>query len=190
MFRHPLVNGLAADVTYFKNVVNDLILWQEYRPNVWSPENIGRAAIQGVETRLSLNPLRDVLHLEWNYTYLDARNRTSNAEEFNRQLPYRPKYVHNVSARVELSGVYCILSSSQVAERFTTTSNTVSLPTYRVTNILIGVRRAFEPLEVGVKLEIRNAENLRYQALEGFPMPGREIRFSFEGELFHVAGSQ
>jgi outer membrane cobalamin receptor len=190
LIRHPAWGGLGAEVTYFLNSFSDLILWQPGVADVWSPQNVGKARIRGIEIRLSFAPAQELLRFEWNYTFLDARNRTDNASEFDLLLPYRPRHVHNFSATIELSGAYCTVNLSHVAKRFTTTSNTASLPGYRLTNILLGIRRAFEPLALGVKLEMRNLEDVRYQVMPGYPMPGREVRLSLESEVFRAGGSE
>ncbi len=184
----PSWGGLGAGATYFVNTFNDLILWQPAASGLWSPQNVGKARIRGMETTLSLAPVPNLIQLEWNYTFVDARNKAENQGEFDMLLPFRPRHVHNLSATVELSGAYCAMSISHVAMRFTTSSNTASLPGYRLVNLLFGIRRAFEPLALGVKVELRNLADVRYQVMPGYPMPGRELRLSFEGELSGTGG--
>ena len=185
MFRNPSLLGMGVDLTFFSNSVEELILWQPNALGIWTPENVGKASIKGVETRVSVNPWKDLLHLEWNYTYLDARNKTEEANQIDRQLPYRPKNVHNLSARVDLSWFYLLANVSYSGKRYTNTANTVTLEPYHASNILTGYKPPFTPQWLEMKLEVKNLEDLEYQMMDGFPMPGREYRFSIEVKLSH-----
>jgi len=180
MVRLPALLGIALDLTYFRNSITDMILWLQGPNAIWSPENVGKAEIQGVEVKASLGPWNDLVHLGWNYTYLDARNKTADLTQYDMQLPYRSRNTHNVSMRFGLPSVYSVIDFSYTGKRYTTTANTASLPPYHVINAVVGFKMLLEPLSLDAKLEIRNLENLEYKAMEGFPMPGREYRLSLE----------
>jgi len=180
MIRLPFFPGIALDVTYFRNSITDMILWLQGPTAIWSPENVGKAEIQGVEMKTTLSPWKDLVQVSLNYTYLDARNKTSDPTQFDMQLPNRPRNAYNVSLRLGLWSTYSVIDYSYTGERYTTTDNTASLPSYHVVNMLVGFTMPLDPVSLDAKLEVRNLENLEYQAMEGFPMPGREYRVSLE----------
>jgi len=51
------------------------------------------------------------------------------------------------------------------------------------TNVIAGATLLHDPVSADLKLEIRNLEDLEYKAMEGFPMPGRELRLSLNVKL-------
>ncbi len=190
MIRLPYFPGIAFDLTYFRNSVTDMILWLQGANGIWSPENVGKAEIQGVEVKASISPWKDVVQASWNYTYLDARNRTDDPTQYDMQLPYRPRNVHNASLRLGSSGLYSVIDYSYTGKRYTTTANTASLPPYHLVNALVGYRLPFESVSLDAKFEVRNIEDLSYQAMEGYPMPGREFRLSLDVRFSQLTPSQ
>jgi outer membrane cobalamin receptor len=190
MFRYPFFPGIALDLTYFRNSITDMILWLQGSSGIWSPENVGKADIQGIEMKAALSPWGDLLQLGWNYTYLDARNKTEDRTQYNMQLPYRARNVHNFSLRFGLVGLYALLDYSSMGKRYTTTANTDVLQPYHLFNAILGYKMRFDPLSLDAKMEVRNLENIEYQAMEGFPMPGREFRLSLEVRFAHSSPSQ
>lgn len=185
MFRYPFFPGVALDLTYFKNSITDMILWHQGPLGIWSPENVGKADIQGVELKAALSPWGDLLQFGWNYTYLDARNKTQDRTQYDMQLPYRARHAHNFSLRFGQAGLYALLDYSSTGKRFTTTANTDLLLPYHLINAILGYKMRFDPLSLDAKLEVRNLENTEYQAMEGFPMPGREVRLSLAVKFAH-----
>ncbi len=178
MVRYPPALGLAIDLTYFSNSITDMILWQQGATGLWSPENVGKASIKGVEAKVSVSPWKGIVHLAWSYTYLDARNKTDKPNEYDMQLPNRAKHAQTFSLRFDHAGAYAIVDVSYTGKRYVTTANTVTLPAYTVTDGLVGYRLPLDPFQLDAKLEVRNIGDVRYQVMEGFAMPGREIRFS------------
>ena len=185
MFRHPSFLGIGVDVTYFSNSVDDLILWQTDVNYFSTPQNVGRASIHGFETKVSVSMWDDVFGVGWNSTYLDARNKTEGAGQFDKQLPYRPTYVHNFSAKVEFFGMYVLARTSFSGKRYTNAENTQSLDPHHISGIVIGYGLPSEPSWLAMKLEINNLENVDYQVIDGYPMPGRELRFSLGVQFSH-----
>ncbi len=178
MVRLPLLVGLGIDATYFHNTVDDLILWQQGAGGLWSPTNVGKANISGLESRVSLDPWKGLLRVEWTYTYLDARNKTEKHTEYDKRLPYRSRHAHTLSAGATWGDLSALVEFSYFSSRYTNTANTILLDPYHVTNVIAGATILHDPVSADLKLEIRNLEDLEYKAMEGFPMPGRELRLS------------
>jgi outer membrane cobalamin receptor len=178
MLELPVLAGLGASFTWFGNTVTDLILWQPGADWVWRPANVGKAEIRGVETGLSFSPWKNLLTLGWNYTHLDARNKSGTPDEYDKQLPDRPDDMHKVTLQTRYSGISAIVDFLYVGMRYTTTSNSASLPAYRVYNIHVGYAWELARSQMELKGEVLNAGDEEYQAMAGFPVPGREFRVS------------
>jgi outer membrane cobalamin receptor len=182
----PLLAGLGASFTWFGNTVTDLILWQPGADWVWRPANVGKAEIQGVEAGVSLSPWEHLVTLSWNYTHLDARNKSGTPDEYDKQLPDRPGDVHKVMLQSRYAGLSAVVDFLSVSERYTTTSNNASLPSYRVFNVLVGYAWDVARSRMELKGEVLNLGDVEYQVMAGYPVPGREYRVS----LSFVFGDQ
>ena len=82
LLSHPRV---ALEVTYFRNHIDDLILFVFISAQRIEPQNVGNVDEQGVETTLILRPF-DFLELYGAYTFLDGE-----IDETGAQLPGRPR---------------------------------------------------------------------------------------------------
>ncbi|MDO8282515.1 MAG: TonB-dependent receptor [Thermodesulfovibrionia bacterium] len=88
----------SATVTYFDQKYDDLIDWVETPPGSWlySPKNISKAAVKGLEAGVSVKVIEDVT-VRSSYTYLDTEDK-----ETGERLRRRPKDKAGIS--VEYSG--------------------------------------------------------------------------------------
>lgn len=187
MVRIPFLGGVSVNLTYFHNSITDMILWQPGGiGGLWSPKNIGRASLRGIEAKISVSPRRNVLRFDWNYTYLDPRNRTDAPNVKDKVLPYRPQHVHNLSAELNVAGVSLVATASFTSKRYITESNTAFLPSYHTIDLLAAYVVPFTPLKPMVSLEVKNIEDADYKVMEGFPMPGREFRFTASFEYMRL----
>ncbi len=102
--RSPWTNAVLTDATleyaYFSSDVDDVIVLVPSSVSVFTPMNIGAAAIRGHEVALRL-ALWDRLLLTTNYTHQDARDATDEAFYRGNQLPNRP--ADEAYARLELT---------------------------------------------------------------------------------------
>jgi outer membrane cobalamin receptor len=185
MVRLPDILGLSLDLTYFHSDITDLILWQPNEANLWMPQNIGTAAVRGIETRVAVNPLGEFATLEWNYTWLDARNKNETPVEYDKQLPYRPRNTHNLIARCEYEEFSAGVTFSYYGKRFTTTANTKFLEPYDIVDLLVGWKTVWSSLDLRLTGEVRNVRDRRFEVMDGFPMPGREYRFTIGCGIAH-----
>jgi iron complex outermembrane receptor protein len=184
----PLLAGVGASFTWFGSTVTDLILWQPGADGVWSPANIGKAQVRGIETGASISPWTDLLTVRWNYTHLDARNKTENPAEYDKILPNRPADMHKVTVQTRHAGLLASVDYLSVGMRYTTASNDASLPAYHVFNALLGYAWEMAHGRMEVKGEVRNLGDVEYQVMAGYPVPGREIRASLSFGVRSAAG--
>ena len=174
----PVLAGIGASFTWFGNTVTDLILWQPGADWVWSPANVGKAEIHGIEAGVSVSPWKDLLTLSWNYTYLDARNKSGAPEEYDKKLPNRPDDMHKLTLQTRHAGFSAVVDFLSVGLRYTTTTNDAFLPSYRVFNVLVGYAWDIAHGRMEVKGEVLNVGDVEYQVMAGYPVPGREFRVS------------
>jgi outer membrane cobalamin receptor len=174
----PVLAGVGASFTWFENTVTDLILWQSGADWVWTPANIGKARIRGIEAGASISPWKDLLTVSWNYTHLDARNKSGAPDEYDKLLPDRPGDMHKLTLQTRHAGLFAAVDFLAVGLRYTTTTNDASLPSYHVFNALVGYAWEMPYGRVELKGEVLNLGDVGYQVMAGYPVPGREFRMS------------
>lgn len=184
----PSLAAAGASFTWFGSNVTDMILWEPGADWVWSPRNVGKAEIRGIETGVTINPWKGLVTLGWNYTHLDARSRSGGPGEINKKLPDRPSDMHKVTLRTRHQGLYGSVDLQSAGLRYTTASNTRSLPSYKLVDLLIGYAWEMAPGRLDIKAEMRNAGDAEVQVMEGYPVPGREVRVSVSFGLGLAAG--
>ena len=183
MVRVPFFWSSAVDVTYFRNDVTDLILWQEGSRGIWMPENIGRALLQGIETKISASPWDGPIRLEWNYTYLNAVNKLASGAADGTVLPYRPKHTHNFSIAYEQGPMFFQVVIAYMSMRYTSPANTITLPSHIATSLLAAYKIPLMGSTIEARCEVKNVFDESYQVMYDLPMPTREIRVSADFSL-------
>ncbi len=184
----PVLAGIGASFTWFGNTVTDMILWQPGADGVWSPGNVGKAEIRGIEAGAWVSPWKDLLTLSWNYTHLDARNKSGDPDEYDKKLPDRPDDMHKLTLQTRHAGFSALVDFLSVGMRYTTTSNDTFLPSYHVFNALAGYGWEMAHGRMEAKGEVRNIGDVEYQVMAGYPVPGREFRVSLSFGVGAAAG--
>ncbi len=185
MMQDSRYGEIALGFTYFTNSIEDLIIWQIGASGLWSPFNIGEALIQGVEMSAAFNIWKNVARLSLNYTYLDPRNKSPRHNEYNKLLPYRPRHSSNISLHLTGYGLRGIIHFMHLGKRYITTANTVSLPAHEIVDFILSYRTPITFATIDATLELKNITGREYQIMDGFPMPGREIRFTIDIAFRH-----
>ncbi len=178
MVQDSRLGELALGFTYFSNKIEDLIIWQMGASGLWSPFNIGKASISGMEMNAGFSLWKDVARVSWNYTYLNPRNKSPRLNEYNKILPYRSRHTHNASLHLTGYGLNGIVHVTHTGKRYSTTANTKSLPAHETLDFLLSYRIPFSFASVDATFELKNMTGSNYEIMEGFPMPGREVRIS------------
>jgi outer membrane cobalamin receptor len=155
-------------LSLFRRDAQDLIDWQEDSNFVWSPVNVNKARIWGVEAELDLR-LNRMLGTGGNYTYLHPKDLDSG--EF---LEAKPQHQANLyfeigpiwNTHLRLDGRYV-----QHYARATGEINRYSL-------VDAGLSRPFvfgNGLDLEVKIALKNLFNQEYAIKAGYPMPKQEL---------------
>ncbi|MDD2679452.1 MAG: TonB-dependent receptor [Candidatus Omnitrophica bacterium] len=159
----------SAGLTYYHSDYDQLIQWSPDESDVWMPQNVSSAVIDGIELNNKLY-LLDCLDLDLNYTYLMARD-----ESTHKYLVYQPKNKIDAILRYhDYKGLIIELKGQVTGQRFANASNNDKVKSFFVLGI-----SASKKLKNGITCfaYIDNLLNRKYQVIQDFPMPG----FSFTG---------
>jgi len=153
---------IEADITYFFNWFKDLITY-DYPDNQWwlgKYQNVATAHTEGVEFSLNIMPI-SWLKLSTNYTWLDAKDTTTNT-----WLPRRPK--HKISSSLfflwkekadfSLTGIY-------FGKRFDSDNNQNPLGGYFIVNL---AARYYPTSYLTLSLRIQNLLDRDYEEVKGY----------------------
>jgi vitamin B12 transporter len=103
---------VSMSVIYFNQEYKDLIQWEEIAPWIYSPQNVAKAQIKGIETNVKIR-LKDYINIQAGYTYLDTED-----ESAGQELPLRPKNKVNLSAVFSIGKASVVANYTFVGERF------------------------------------------------------------------------
>ncbi len=166
------------EINYFRNNIKDLIQWLETEPWVWSPQNVGRARIVGIENIISFRHPRNLFYIKLSHTWMKAVDITSGSENKGRYLIYRPKLKFDISGGITISSFHLNLNYRMVGKRYCSEDNSKSLPQYSLINGNIGVNLNLFKTKFDLKLEVINLLNRSIFFIKDYPLPGREVMFS------------
>jgi outer membrane cobalamin receptor len=157
----------AFEINYFKNNIDDLILFIFVSAQRIEPRNVGDADQQGIETSLRIRPT-DFLELYTAYTLLDGT-----LDDTGAQLPGRPK--HKFDFRGDLDLRYAsIFWESHFTDEIPLTAFADSRTTKSRTTHDIGTKSGYKGFNL--TLEIKNLfDNKEVRDAFDFPLPGRSF---------------
>jgi iron complex outermembrane receptor protein len=175
----PLTDA-AFEYAYFRNEVDDMIVFVPSGNRVPRPQNIGRARVTGHELRLEARTSAG-LSLEANATFQNPENRTKMPESFGKQLPSIPEdeaYLRLGLARGRWEIAYQLDYRSQV---FLDAANT-STAEFRVPSFAThGATLAWKPVDADFRIELQaiNLSDEQKRDVVGYPVPGRAFYLTF-----------
>ncbi|NHZ85299.1 MAG: TonB-dependent receptor, partial [Planctomycetia bacterium] len=87
------IPGIYLSVNYFNNDVKNLILWAQDPSvnNLWTPHNISKTSTQGVETSLTFALFDEMIVINSEYTFMNARDKGPDPNKYGKYIIYRPK---------------------------------------------------------------------------------------------------
>lgn len=166
------------EMTYFLNNLEDLIIWSQRSDQVWTPMNVDKSQSKGLETRLSLGFLKDLLNLNIAHTYMDAKNTSENSPNNGKYLIYRPKHKLDLGIGINYEFFKLNLLYRYVDKSFIHDDNSASLPAYRIFDFTVSALPKVFGLKALAKLDVMNVLNKYYTVVNDYPNPGRQIRFT------------
>ena len=171
-------NLFQIDLTYFRNDITDLIIWESGPDWIWTPKNVGRTRISGLESGWTFRFPDNRAYLQMSHTWMQAVDKTLSSPDEEKRLIYRPDHKFDVSAGLTLGRFDANLNYRIVGKRYTSADNTTSLPAYKLLNGNINYVFVLSELTIRTKVQVQNLLNGSVYILEGYPIPGREFRLS------------
>ncbi len=181
----PWIGNFSAGITYFHNVIKDLIEWRRRFDERYYPVNISKAKIYGHEDFISWKSPKNLLEINYNNTVCIAKNRSGDRLEDGKFIPFRPRYLTNLGFRFEYKILEILYKVRWVSERFTGPANTKKEEPYHLEDLSFGLKKKFRSVETRIKFEWKNLNDEEYKLIYRHPMPGREwgINLSIVWEL-------
>jgi iron complex outermembrane receptor protein len=178
---------LTHDFTFYMSQVSDWIMWK-YVTKGFSPENIEKVDIKGIENTVSLayKSAGTTVKLSSGYALTHSRDMEQNLNGFDlsygKQLPYIP--VHSANAMLYFMRNNWSLTYiwNYYSERNTTSSNQNSaqgdyLEPYFMNQIGFGKMVHLGRLNLDMNMKVHNLFDESYMSILQRPMPGRNYSF-------------
>lgn len=168
---------LSVEWTYFENRFRDLIVWESDVNWIFSPVNVGKARISGSENEWMIRLPNDDAYLSVAPTWMTSRDLTERSKSL--RLIYRPEFKLDIIGGFKINGIGINVNVRHVGKRYTSADNSSSLPAYETVNGNVQRGFSLSGIKLNAKLQINNLFDKSIEITEGYPVPGREVRFSF-----------
>ena len=178
VFRSNRSSHLRIETTYFQNHFDDLILWEPGADWKWTPRNLGKALIKGVENHFTLRLPGNKTYIKIGHTFMKATDEAVDSPNQGNRLIYRPDSKLDISTGLNTGPISINLNYRIVGKRFTNPDNSGKLPEYQIFNGNIGSSFSIGKIRLNVKFQALNLLNKSVYLLDGYPLPGREYRVS------------
>ncbi|HDQ45346.1 MAG TPA: TonB-dependent receptor [bacterium] len=171
---------IGLESMFFTSRFRNLIQWGSEDGLVWSPENVGKARIHGIENTLTCRLPGDRFRLKIAYTRMQSTNETPGSPFRGKALIYRPRHKWDVSAGADWHDFSFQLSLRLVGDRYADAANTPGRKMDRISlwNAELGRDFKVNRFTLSLRLEAINLADRTVFLTEGYPGPGREIRLS------------
>lgn len=181
-FSKPLPRNNSAGLTFFYSDVDDLIERVSINDPVYEEQyqNIDEARFRGLEFQFSSRMIPDN-ELRFHYTYLDAENKSADAETEN--LNNIPEHKIFLSDRYQIHDRIALFASTEYnSERYDEDAddNQVKVGDFWLVNFkVIATLLPYMNMEVGVK----NLFDENYETEIGYPEQGRRFFVGLNGSF-------
>lgn len=181
-FNSPRAGLPTLSIYYYSENISDLIFWQRTVSGIWEPRNEARARKKGVDVELDQEIFAGHLRLKSAYSWVEARNGSSEPNRQNKRIVFIPAHTLNSSLWAAVGPLNAMLVSRVVSEREVVPSNTpgIQLSGYHLWDASIGYSFGLGAWGGEIRGAVRNLGGADYQLLRGYPMPGREYTLSIE----------
>lgn len=179
-------NELTFDVTYHRLWINQWIIWLPNSAGVWSPSNLSKVNVSGIESQLRYKASVDkwTLHTGVSYAFTRSVNKRGlndyDVVTIDKQLPYVPVHSGHIFGRA-MRGRWSVETQlDYTGLRYTTLDNTTyqSLKAYALLSAATGRSFPIAACEMHVRLSAFNLLNVYYENVENTAMPGRNYQAS------------
>jgi outer membrane cobalamin receptor len=176
-FQLPFINNAQINVNYFNSSIDDQIIWAPREDFKWTPTNVDKSETTGIESYIGLKFFEESFKLDFNHTYMNAKD-ASGSENDGKLLIYRPNHKLDVNAGYVI-GMYELNANYQhMSKRYVNVDNSESLPDLNLVNANVSVKPTLFNMNWMFRLDLNNVLDNSYRLTNGYPMSGREFRFT------------
>jgi outer membrane cobalamin receptor len=175
---HRAGDGLVrlVELMAYHNDVDDMIRFVQNSQYVSRAQNLGRARLRGIESRLS-GALGGRLSWLVGYTHQRAENRSAIGFEHGNDLPNSPRHQLRGRASLVVAGATLSWEGHRDSRSFLDRANLRPVPARTVHTVGLSLR----PLPaVRLAAEVRNLTDNQVADLWGYPLPGRALFLSLD----------
>ena len=173
----PFLNNTQITMNYFNSELTDQIIWSPNAEFIWTPMNVEKSKTSGLETLITTKFIKDMISLEINHTYLDARDKSGKVND-GKLLIYRPYHKADINTSFTLEKFSVNLNYQFLSKRFVNVDNTKALQDVSIWNVNFGYSPQLFGLNWSARFDINNVFNKDYRMSDGYPMPGTQYRFT------------
>ncbi len=170
LYEFSRAGNWQIELAGFNSKISALIAWISDATFRYSPINLENAKLRGLEFSVAWRNHEDRFSWRANYTRLAAQN------DRGQDLVYRPRDKFDVQVNLDLRYLTLGGNFQHVGKRFTRADNSQALPAYRVANFSLSRQIRFNELKTRLQFEMRNIFDRHFSIIDGYPMPGRELR--------------
>jgi vitamin B12 transporter len=173
-----LGKGFTGEGTVFAQYTKDSIHWHKAAEGYWEPENIGKAAFFGLDTRLKLvfpvswgpvTKISPALSYQYLVSYLLSYGYTW---QDRKRIPYQPEHTVGASVDVSWGTGSALLSAHYESMRYYSTTNIIELAPYLLVNLTVNQNLG---KHITVFTALRNLLNQSYESYNRYPMPAFNV---------------
>jgi len=165
---------ISAGLTYFHSFVKDLVVWAPNAQGVWRPKNLALSQTTGHEDFVHIDLFRNKIRISYENTISTSLNKTAGHNSYGKRLSFSPHYITTISARLNLSPLFCSYSVRLVGRAYINEANTRYYDAYRLDDARLGLSyNLSDNWQISIRAEIENIFDTNYVLMTHYPMPGR-----------------
>ncbi|NHZ84387.1 MAG: TonB-dependent receptor, partial [Planctomycetia bacterium] len=175
------ISGIYLSVNYFNNNVKNLILWAQDPSvnNLWTPHNISKTSTQGVETSLTFSLFDEMIVINGEYTFMNARDKGPDPNKYNKYIIYRPKNKFDLTSTLKYKSLEWNTIYHYVGLRYSNSANTKWIPAFNTIDTNLSFRFILKNVSCNGTVEVSNILDESFMRVLGTAEPGRMYKISF-----------
>lgn len=174
--------------SYFNIDGEDKIVWLPGRMGIHRPVNFGKVKTKGIEVELNKEIIKNFADINLIYNLTDARNKNYlgvGDNSYNKYLVYSPVHRLSTNINIQIKDFAISVFTHFESERFYSNDNTKRnrLKHFFVTDIAVSYNFKLFEKNNSVSVKIHNLLNEKYMIIQSYPMPLRNILFTYNLEI-------
>ena len=171
--------------------VDEWIIWLPNSAGLWTPSNLSKVHVSGIETSLkeTLTHDRLIIHGRLSYSFTRSINQeglnASDVATVDKQLPYIPVHTGNVYGSIERKNWSGEFQWNYTGIRYTTLDNAdyQALKAYALVGVALSKRFVLKECDLALRFSGNNLLNTYYETIENRAMPGRNFTMNLTAKF-------